>query len=61
MVELRRLDSLDKMTATWYCEECGESVQDWSYWDMVIKGHPVCPYCDNHNMYCDLQSGEMKD
>ena len=59
MDNLYGFDSLDKMVATWGCERCGQFIQ-WSYWDMVDKGCPICPKCDIE-MYADLKSGKMTE
>lgn len=47
---MNKIKLLEKMVADWECKQnpsCNGKVEKWSYWDMVTRGQPVCPFCDS--------------
>lgn len=66
MSRISKIDSLSKMVADWVCVNLNENdtlscpgkVTNWSYYDLVIRGSPVCPVCDD-DMVCILTSANI--
>ena len=55
------MNSLDRMSATWICEDspqCDGMVENWTYWNLIHQGSPVCPIC-GEDMECCVQSGKI--
>ena len=48
----------DIMFAKWECEKCGFTTP-WSYADLVDRGNPKCPECDD-DMMCLPNEGHLK-
>lgn len=59
---MSKVDELSRMVANWECvnaPQCDGYVSNWSYYDLVIKGNPVCPRCDD-DMVCVLTSAKVE-